>query len=259
MEAHRALSAKAAETPRRDEACRPELGPALRAVKGRSFACAGHIDRCSASQPDLCIRFEASVAAGGKKRVLGAIDVETHDVSAPNRVNDAISTSRSYPLPAAKMQLHPRTSTPDPSTVLGDFLNAARCICCTVRVVSLTATRAVVEWGPVPYFTARGRRADFVYYTAERVADLRPELLRTFAGKNEPEEWVRDRLRDSWLVEQLAYWVEFLEEWKFYREWYVFRPELFAGWEPDVQSPGCKGCVKVFRPDGMRRRASSCA
>ncbi|TDZ27683.1 hypothetical protein C8034_v003913 [Colletotrichum sidae] len=157
------------------------------------------------------------------------------------------------------MQLHPRTSTPDPSTVLGDFLNAARCICCTVRVVSLTATRAVVEWGPVPYFTARGRRADFVYYTAERVADLRPELLRTFAGKNEPEEWVRDRLRDSWLVEQLAYWVEFLEEWKFYREWYVFRPELFAGWEPDVQSPGCKGCVKVFRPDGMRRRASSCA
>ncbi|WYZ45595.1 hypothetical protein EsH8_VIII_000911 [Colletotrichum jinshuiense] len=116
------------------------------------------------------------------------------------------------------MQLHPRTSTPKASTVLRDFLNQAKCICCTLRVVELTKHRAVVEWGTVPYFTARGRRADFVYYTAERVADIRPEVLRTWKGHNEPAEWVRDRLRDSWLVEQLVYWVEYLEEWKFYRE-----------------------------------------
>ncbi|KAL0937990.1 uncharacterized protein CTRU02_207721 [Colletotrichum truncatum] len=160
---------------------------------------------------------------------------------------------------AATMRLHPRTSTPKVSTVLRDFLAQAKCICCTVRVVSLTTSRAVVEWGSVPYFTARGRRADFVYYTAERVADVRPEVLRTYKGKDEPAEWVKDRLRDSWLVEQLAYWVEYLEEWKSYREWYVYRPELFGGKMPDVFSPGCKGCVKTHRPDGMRRRASSCS
>ncbi|KAK1590740.1 uncharacterized protein LY79DRAFT_669705 [Colletotrichum navitas] len=155
--------------------------------------------------------------------------------------------------------LHPRTSTPKASTVLRDFLNQAKCICCTVRVVELTKHRAVVEWGPVPYFTARGRRAEFVYYTAERVADVKPEVLRTWAGRDEPAEWVRDRLRDSWLVEQLVYWVEFLEEWKSYREWYVYRPELFGGKLPDVLSPGCEGCVKPHWPGGLRRRASSCA
>lgn len=173
--------------------------------------------------------------------------------------------------------MHPRTSTPKPSTVLRDFLAQARCICCTVRVVSLTPTRAVVEWGSVPYFTARGRRAEFAYYTAERVEDVRPEVLATYyhrrrgsvasgGGSDEeeqqlplPDEVVRDRLRDSWLVEQLAYWVEFLEEWKSYREWYVYRAELFEGWAPEVVSPGCEGCVKTHRPDGMRRRASSCA
>ncbi|OLN86141.1 hypothetical protein CCHL11_05291 [Colletotrichum chlorophyti] len=157
------------------------------------------------------------------------------------------------------MQLHPRTSTPKASTVLRDFLNQQKCICCTVRVVELTKHRAVVEWGSMPYFTARGRRADFTYYTAERVSDVRPEVLRTWGGHNEPREWVRDRLRDSWLVEQLVYWVEYLEEWKFYREWYVYRPELFDGRVPDVLSPGCKGCVKTHGPGGMRRRASSCA
>ncbi|KAF9871884.1 hypothetical protein CkaCkLH20_10516 [Colletotrichum karsti] len=154
--------------------------------------------------------------------------------------------------------MHPRTSTPKVSTVLRDFIAQAKCICCTVRVVSLTASRAVVEWGCVPYFTARGRRAEFVYYTAEHVADVRPEVLRTYSGKDESDEWVRDRLRDSWLVEQLAYWAEFLDEWKFYREWYVYRSELFERM-PDVLSPGCKGCVKTHRPDGARRRASSCA
>ncbi|KAI8244030.1 hypothetical protein K4K55_006370 [Colletotrichum sp. SAR 10_96] len=155
------------------------------------------------------------------------------------------------------MQLHPRTSTPKASTVLRDFLAQAKCICCTVRVVSLTGSRAVVEWGSVPYFTARGRRAEFVYHTAERAADLRPEVLRTYAGREEMSaEWVRDRLRDSWLVERLVYWAEFLEEWKFYREWYVYRADLFERL-PDVFSPGCEGCVKTHRPDGMRRRASS--
>ncbi|KAJ0300004.1 hypothetical protein COL5a_007081 [Colletotrichum fioriniae] len=177
------------------------------------------------------------------------------------------------------MQLHPRTSTPSASTVLRDFLNQAKCTCCTVRVVELTKQRAVVEWGSVPYFTARGKRAEFVYYTAERVADVRPDLLRTWAAgrpgagagagvgqqgngngkKEETAEWIRDRLRDSWLVEQLAYWVEFLEEWKSYREWYVYKPELFEGKEPDVLSPGCEGCVKPHWPGGLRRRASSCA
>ncbi|KAF6834002.1 hypothetical protein CMUS01_06318 [Colletotrichum musicola] len=167
--------------------------------------------------------------------------------------------------------MHPRTSTPKPSTVLRDFLAQARCICCTVRVVSLTPSRAVVEWGSVPYFTARGRRAEFAYYTAERVEDVRPEVLAAYYHRRHgdkdkekekqlplPEDVVRDRLRDSWLVEQLAYWVEYLEEWKSYREWYVYRAELFDG-APDVLSPGCEGCVKTHRPDGMRRRASSCA
>ncbi|KAF6827044.1 hypothetical protein CPLU01_09308 [Colletotrichum plurivorum] len=177
--------------------------------------------------------------------------------------------------------MHPRTSTPKPSTVLRDFLAQARCICCTVRVVSLTPSRAVVEWGSVPYFTARGRRAEFAYYTAERVEDVRPEVIAAYYHQNRhcggrgggddrsskdkdkeqlplPDDVVKDRLRDSWLVEQLAYWVEYLEEWKSYREWYVYRAELFDG-APDVLSPGCEGCVQTHRPDGMRRRASSCA
>ncbi|KAF3350983.1 hypothetical protein VD0002_g244 [Verticillium dahliae] len=135
--------------------------------------------------------------------------------------------------------------------------------------------RAVVEWGAIPYYKTTGRPAEFVYYTTERASDLRPELLAAWhaarargleiGGQTAPAgsssspsssssssstssstgqmpDWISERLRDCWVVEQLVYWVEFLQEWKYYRDYYVFREELFDGEVPEILCQGCKDC-----------------
>ncbi|KAG7122701.1 hypothetical protein HYQ44_003599 [Verticillium longisporum] len=138
--------------------------------------------------------------------------------------------------------------------------------------------RAVVEWGAIPYYKTTGRPAEFVYYTTERASDLRPELLAawhaarargleiggqtalagsssssspsssssssssTSSSAGQMPDWISERLRDCWVVEQLVYWVEFLQEWKYYRDYYVFREELFDGEVPEILCQGCKDC-----------------
>ncbi|KAL2758475.1 hypothetical protein ACRALDRAFT_1061663 [Sodiomyces alcalophilus JCM 7366] len=169
--------------------------------------------------------------------------------------------------PPAKelMPLHRRTSTFPLWTILPAFLGQVKCARCTIRVVHVyepasddqkatAQQQAVVEWGAMPYSTTTGRVAEFVYYTAESVGTLRPELLADWEsragerrGANEEQtarrrEWVADRLRDSWVIEQLVYWIEFLDEWKYYREYYVYREELFKGEVPEVLSPPCAHC-----------------
>ncbi|KAM0279654.1 hypothetical protein ACHAQH_004456 [Verticillium albo-atrum] len=176
--------------------------------------------------------------------------------------------------------LHPRTRTPPLATIVPTFLAQPKCTRCTVRVVHVSTPdkdkpdqtqRAVVEWGAIPYFKTTGRPADFVYYTTERAIDLRPELLAAWdasrasglqvggetgmassssssmsssssSSSGQMPDWISERLRDCWVVEQLVYWVEFLQEWKYYRDYYVFREELFDGEVPEILCPGCKNC-----------------
>ncbi|KAM0322673.1 hypothetical protein ACHAQA_009263 [Verticillium albo-atrum] len=159
--------------------------------------------------------------------------------------------------------LHLRTRTPALSTIVPAFLSQRTCTRCTVRIVHVSTPdmdradqpkRAVVEWGLIPYFKTTGKPGHFSYHTMERLEDLRPELWTAWqalqaiegdrAGKDRRMPlWVKERLRDSWVIEQLVYWVEFLQEWKYYRDYYIFREELFGGEVPEIQCPGCANCA----------------
>lgn len=163
------------------------------------------------------------------------------------------------------MPLHRRTSTFPVWSVEPDFLNQEKCARCTARVVHVyepesdaegeyTQRRAAVEWGFMPYLTTTDQVGQFTYYTMETAASLRPELMEAWDNRPVAEEgesaetvrrrrlWVADRLRDSWVIEQLVYWVEYLYEWRYYREYYVFREEFFEDSMPEVLSPPCAHC-----------------
>lgn len=180
------------------------------------------------------------------------------------------SSSSSSSSKKSSASLHPRTSTPPLETILPDFLSQQRCARCTAKIVHVSKPSssrpqtAVVRWGAIPYFKPTGHPAEFVYHTSELLSDLRPDLIARWddeqkrhrresggrsngastsgSGSGSGSEWVAERLRDSWVIEQLVYWVEFLDEWKSYREPSIFREELFVGEPPEVPFQACEHC-----------------
>ncbi|KAH6665886.1 hypothetical protein F5X68DRAFT_237044 [Plectosphaerella plurivora] len=183
--------------------------------------------------------------------------------SKSSKSSSSKSSSSSSSSKKSSASLHPRTSTPPLETILPDFLSQQRCARCTAKIVHVSKPSssrpqtAVVRWGAIPYFKPTGHPAEFVYHTSELLSDLRPDLVARWedeqkrhrresggrqSGGGSGSEWVNERLRDSWVIEQLVYWVEFLDEWKSYREPSIFREELFAGQPPEVPFQECEHC-----------------